>query len=233
MENNMKKENIELGLGWFDRLLQIAEKYKIRTILKAVLILLIISASVGFVLNPHWVFEQYNKWQNKQHQEQIEWRVENNLVIQSKLDKLLYSTGANRCVIMSLHNGLNDINNVPFLRASAIFESINNTYPIGNQYQKVVLSLFPFSNHLYFNDYWYGNVEDLKSIDVNLYHKLAGNCTKHFCAVTIQGVDKKIGFLFLTFQEVPTHNCLEIRNKVQHTALELALLLELNNRKGK
>lgn len=228
MEN---KEKITIGFEWFDRLLLIAEKYKIRTIFKAVLILMIIGASVGFILNPTWVFEQYEIWRNKQHQEDIEWRVENNTKIQSKIDKLLYSTNANRCVIMSLHNGLNDLNNVPFLRASAIFETINETYPIGNQYQKVILSLFPFSNYLYFNGYWGGNVEELKKIDVNLYHKLAGNGTKHFCAVTIRGVDKPIGFLFLTYGEEPTHNCMEIKQKIEQTSLELALLLELREYK--
>lgn len=229
MEN--KISNIDKFLGVFEKIVQFFQKYKIWDVLKALVFSILIGYMIYFAIYPETVFKKIEEIREKIHTEQIEWRVENNLVIQSKLDKLLYSTGANRCVIMSLHNGLNDINNVPFLRASAIFESINNTYPIGNQYQKVVLSLFPFSNHLYFNNYWYGNVEDLKSMDVNLYHKLAGNGTKHFCAVTIQGVDKKIGFLFLTFQEVPTHNCLEIRDKVQHTALELALLLELNNRK--
>lgn len=231
MEN--KINNIDKFLGVFEKIVQFFQKYKIIDVLKALMFSILIGYVIYFAINPKVVFEKIEDIKESLHTEQIEWRVENNLVIQSKLDKLLYSTGANRCVIMSLHNGLNDINNVPFLRASAIFESINNTYPIGNQYQKIVLSLFPFSNYLYSNNYWYGNVEDLKSIDVNLYHKLAGNNTKHFCAVTIQGVENKIGFLFLTFQEIPIHNCLEIKTKVQHTALELALLLELKNKKGK
>lgn len=224
-------EKIEKGLGWLDKALQIVEKYKIKTIFKAFGIIIVLSLVIGFLKNPTWLLEKWKEWEETRHSEQMEWRMSNTAEIQKKLDKLMYSTSANRVVVLSLHNGLNDINNIPYLRTSAIFETVNNTYPISQDYQNCILSLIPFSHKLYYEGYFCGNVEEIKEIDKSLYHKLASNGCEHFCAVTIQGIDKPIGFIFLTYTEMPEHNCEKIKAEVQRTALELSVLLELQNYK--
>ena len=224
-------EKIEKGLGWLDKALQIVEKYKIKTIFKAFGIIIVLSLVIGFLKNPTWILEKWKEWEEDRHSEQMEWRMSNTAEIQKKLDKLMFTTNANRCVIMSLHNGLNDINNIPYLRTSAIFETVNNAYPISQEYQNCILSLIPFSHKLYYEGYFCGNVEEIKEIDKSLYHKLASNGCEHFCAVTIQGIDKSIGFIFLTYTEMPEHNCDKVLKEVQKTALELSVLLELQNYK--
>lgn len=222
-------ENIDKGLGWLDRALEIVEKYKIRTIAKAVAIILVIAALIGFLKNPLWLYEKIEQAKEKEHTEKLIERTENNYKIQTAIEKLMYKTNASRCVIISLHNGLNDINNIPYLRGSAIYESLNdNVMPVSEQYQNVMLSLYPFTNHLYFNDFFCGDLTELKEIDKSMYHRFAANDTTHICAVSIQGKEKPIGFLFLTYTYDVEHNCSEIKREVQHTALELSYLLELN-----
>lgn len=222
-------ENIDKGLGWLEKSLQIIEKYKIRTILKGVFVILVIAALIGFIKNPLWLYEKIEQAKEKEHTEKLIERTENNYKIQTAIEKLMYKTNASRCVIISLHNGLNDINNIPYLRGSAIYESLNdNVMPVSEQYQNVMLSLYPFTNHLYFNDFFCGDLTELKEIDKSMYHRFAANDTTHICAVSIQGKEKPIGFLLLTYTYDVEHNCSEIKREVQHTALELSYLLELN-----
>lgn len=223
------EQKIDKGLGWLEKCLSIVEKYKFKTIFKAVAVILIIAATVGFLKNPTWIFEKMEEVRQKEHTEQLIKRTENNYKIQSSIEKLVYKTNASRCVIISLHNGLNDINNIPYLRGSAIYESMNeNVIPVSEQYQNVILSLFPFTNYLYFNDFWCGDLSELKKMDKSLYHRLAANDTSHFCAMTIEGKDKPIAFIFLTYTYDVEHSCVDVKKEVQHTALELSYLLELN-----
>lgn len=225
----MDINNVNTGLGWIEKSLQIVEKYKIKTILKGVFVILIIAALIGLIKNPLWLYERIEEAKEKEHTEKLIERTENNYKIQSTIEKLMYKTNASRCVIISLHNGLNDINNIPYLRGSAIYESLNdNVIPVSEQYQNVMLSLYPFTNHLYFNDYFCGDLAELKKIDKSMYHRFAANETTHLCAVTIQGKEKPIGFLFLTYTYDVEHTCLDVKKEVQHTALELSYLLELN-----
>lgn len=220
-------EKIDKGLGWLDKTLQIVEKYKLKTIFKGVFIILLIAAVVGFISNPTWVFEKIEEAKQKEHIEQLVKRTENNYKIQSTIERLMYKTNASRCVIISLHNGLNDINNIPYLRGSAIYECMDdNVIPVSEQYQNVMLSLFPFTNYLYFNDYWCGDLTELKKMDKSLYHRLAANDTSHFCAMTIEGKDKPIAFIFLTYTYDVEHSCVDVKKEVQHTALELSYLLD-------
>lgn len=223
----MNKVDLDKPLSWLDKALNIVEKYKIKTILKAFGLILMIALLIAFINNPTYIFDKWQEIQEREHTEQIEWRMSNTIEIQKKLDRLMFTTEANRCVVMSLHNGLNDVNNIPYLRTSAIFETVNNTYPISDEYQNCILSLIPFATTLYFDGYWCGDVEDLREIDKSLYHKLASNNCEHFCAVTIQGIEKPIGFIFLTYTDFPEHNCDKVLKEVQKTALELSVLMEI------
>lgn len=227
-------ENTEKGLGFLDKALGMVEKYKITTILKGVLIILIISATVGFINNPTWVFEKYDEWKEKEHNELIESRLVNTSKINNLLSKSLYKMNVDRIILLECHNGNNGIGGLPFAKCTATFEVLNDSdtiYPVANQYQEVNLSLMPFANYLFENGYWCGDISELKSIDRTLYHKMASNGTTHFASAVIEGVDAPLAFLFVSFSSLPdTHNCSEIRENIRHLSLEIALLLELNKR---
>lgn len=222
--------NVNTGLGWLDKALGMVEKYKLRTIFKALLIIVIISITVGFINNPTFVFEWYKKWEEDQHTERIEQRLQTNEKIHLACEKLMYKVGADRVMLLELHNGGTNIAGLPFLKASCIYEAMNDgVYPIADQYQQQQLSLIPFSSYLAQHTHWCGNVEDLQAIDKTLYYRMVSNGTEHFAAKCIHGVNTPVAFIFVSFKEVPdNHDCQKIREEIRHTALEIALLLELN-----
>lgn len=223
-------EKIEKGVGILDKALSLVEKYKIRTIFKGIFIILLIAGVFGFISNPTYVFEQYKQWEDDQHKAKIEFRLKNTEKLHVKAEQLMYRVGADRVLILELHNGLNGMGGLPFAKCSATYEALNiSTHPVADQYQSVNLSLMPFASHLFTNGYWCGNIEDLEKIDRGLYHKMAANDTTHFAACVVEGVDEPLAFLFVSFKNIEdNHNCEEIRENLRHIALETALLLELN-----
>lgn len=222
-------DSTEKGLGFLDKALGIVEKYKMATIFKGVIIVLVIAATVGFIQNPTWIFEKYKEWEDAQHKEQLELRLQNTNKINHLLNKSLYKMDVDRLILLECHNGQSGIGGLPFAKATATFEMLNDdTYPVAQQYQGVNLSLMPFAGYLFENGYWCGNTEELKAIDKSLYHKIAGNGTEHFAACVIEGVDAPLAFMFVSFNKLKEgHNCDTIRENLRHLSLEIALLLEL------
>lgn len=229
MSNNNNIENTEKGIGFLERVMQLVSKYSIFQFLKGFLIIVFLALIIGFISNPTAIFEEYKKWEDTQHKEQLELRLSNTNKINHLLDKALYKMNVDRIILLECHNGNTGIGGLPFAKCTATFEVLNDdVLPVASQYQDVNLSLMPFSSYLFTNGYWCGDVEELKNIDKGLYHKMAGNGTTHFASCVIEGVESPLAFLFVSFKEVgENHNCEEIRDNIRHLSLELALLLEL------
>ena len=234
MDNIDNIENTSKGLTLLDKVLGMVDKYKISTILKSLFLLLIISFSIAFASHPTWIFDKYLEYEEKIHAEKMSLRLRNTDKIQTLLEKNLYKIGADRIVLLELHNGANGEGGLPFYKCSATYESINDgVYPVSSQYQSVNLSLMPFATYLFQNRYFYGSIEDIGDIDRALYYKMASNSAKRVYATVIEGVDKPIAFLFVTFQndeeigEIDWET--EDLDNINHLSLEIALLLELNN----
>lgn len=227
MENMSKVDN---GLNWLDKALQLIDKYRIATIFKGLLILLIVALTVGFINDPTYIFRKYKEYEQADHERKMELSMRNHEKLHILCEKLMYKTEADRVMILTLHNGNISNGGIPFTKCTATIESINEgIYPVASQYQETQLSLMPFVNHLFEVGYWCGDTEQIKSIDRGLYYKMMSNGTEHFAACVIEGVDKPLAFLLVSFADIPEHQCEEVRENIRHIALETALLLEINN----
>ena len=90
----------------------------------------------------------------------------------------------------------------------------------------------PFITHLFKNGYWCGNVDDLTEIDKALAFKLKSNGTEHFTACVIEGIDKPLAILIVSFDKQPDehHNCNLNRENIRHVAMELSVIFEVEAR---
>ena len=222
---------IEKGLNWFEKALNIIDKYQVKTLFKAVILILVIAGTVGFVQNPTFIFEKYKEWETEQHTMALEKRMKNNNKIQLLCEKLLYKVDAKRVVVLELHNGLTSNGNLPFAKCTATYEALNDgIQPVSSQYQNTNLSLMPFASELFDVQYWCGDTEALQDIDRGLYFKLMSNGTEHFACAVINGVDKPLALMFVSFDKPTTeHSCEHIKEAIQHSSLELALLMEIKS----
>lgn len=223
-------EKIDKGINWIERVLQIIDKYKFRTIIKAVGIIFLIALTVGVIQHPTWLFERYQEWEEKQHTEKLTHRLQHNEKLHILVEKLLYKVNADRVLLLELHNGNTGLGGYPFAKCSATYEALNNVdYPVADQYQDLNLSLMPFASVLFNNGYWCGNTDELKEIDKALCYKMLGNDISHFAGIVIKGIEKPLAFLLVKFQSIEDiHNCEEVHKILNENALQIALMLELN-----
>lgn len=226
----MAKGNIDgtgTGIGFMERILALVNKYHFKDFLKAFTVLILIGLGVWFISNPGWVFERYDKWAEQKHERMTEIRRDNSERINLLLDKALYRMGADRIVLLELHNGTTGASGLPFEKCSATYEAVDYVRPVSNQYQNVNISLYPFTKYLKDNGYWQGKVEDLISIDKSLSYRMMSNGVESLAGCLIEGVDKPLAFLFVTYgEEGCSLDSTAVRNDVRHVAMELALLLE-------
>lgn len=239
-ENKEKKEKIEINidntdsaLGWVEKFLSLLSKYGFWKILGATIGVAIVSILLYFAFNWEKAFELYDAWQARQHDDNMELRVENGPKVQSLTDKLTYKVDASRVLILEMHNGVTSGGGLPFTKCSATYESLNlGISPVAEQYQEVNMSLMPFTNFLFERGYWCGDTDELLEIDKALYYKMKSNKTDHFAACVIEGVDSKaIAFMIVSFdapaENMDKHNCESVREYIRHVAMEVAIYLEV------
>lgn len=220
--------NQEQSLSMVERVLQICDKYSVWKILKALLMLILVSYVCWFAFSPSRLFELYDKYRDQEHDELLEKRRETNPKIQLACDQLRTQASADRVIFLELHNGKISTGGLPFEHASASCESLaDNIWPVADQYQNVSLSLLPFSNYLFENTYYSGDIGGLQDIDKSLMYRMMSNGVTHCAMIVVQGVDKPVGLLVLTYTNTVDHDCPYIRKKMENTALKLGVLVEV------
>jgi hypothetical protein len=236
-EKNESKEPIVIDntsnvLSWLEKILKLIKNYGIGKIITGALLIAFLSIVFWFIFNPTRAFEVYDDWKSRQHTALMDIRIENAPKIQSIIDKLTYKVGASRTVILELHNGNESIGGIPFTKCSATYESLNiGAAPVAQHYQAQNLSLIPFATFLFEKGFWCGNLEELAEIDKALAFKMQSNKTEHFAACIIEGVDRPLAILIVSFDSVnDRHNCDEVRENIRHIAMELSVMFELEKR---
>jgi hypothetical protein len=242
MEQNKQQEKkdftistsfVTSTIGALDKVLTMVKEYGIVRILTTTFLIAFISIFFFFVLNPNKVFEFYDEWKIRQHDKLMEMRMDNTPKIQSLVDKLTYKVDASRTLLLELHNGNTGNGGFPFTKCSATFEGLNvGVHPISDQYQNNNLSLIPFSTFIFERGFWCGNTDELMAIDKALCYRLKSNKTEHFAACVVEGIDKELAIIFVSFDKVPDeqHNCQFVRENLRHIAMEIAILLEVEKR---
>jgi hypothetical protein len=237
---NEKKEPIVIDnssnvIGWLERMTKLVKEYGITKILISAILVAFLSLVFWFLFNPTKAFEIYEDWKQRQHEALMELRMETAPKIQTSLDKLTYKVDASRSVILELHNGTSNNGGIPFTKCSATYEALNiGVPPIASEYQEQNLSLIPFAHFLFERGYWCGNTDELMEIDRALCYKLKSNKTEHFAACVIEGIDKPLAFMIVSF-EAPlseSHKCDEVRENIRHITMELAVYFEVEKRIG-
>ena len=219
-------------LSFLEKGLKLVKEYGITKILTVSLLIALISAFFYFVFTPEKAFEIYETWKKQRHDDLIELRIENAPKIQSQLDKLTYKVNASRIMVLEMHNGSEGNGGLPFTKCTATYEALNiGEHPASHLYQQQNMSLIPFTTYLFEHGYWYGNTDDIMNIDKGLCYKMKSNSTEHFAACVIDGIDKPLAFLIVSFKTKPneTHDCAYVRENIRHVAMEIAVYLEVEN----
>lgn len=226
MKENNNIENTSTAIGWFERVLDIANKYRIQTILKSVFIILLIAGTVGFIKNPTWIFEKLQELERMEHTERVEMALKNTQLIQYEMDALRNKTNASRVVLLTFHNQKETLNGVPYVYLTAQNEALDyGIAPIAERYENLKCSLYPFVNYIIQNGYFSGDIEELTKIDKALAYRMMGNDVTHTSILNIEG-ETLLGVLVITYTgDCKDHNCRDVELDVRKSATKIGILL--------
>lgn len=156
-----------------EKFLGMIDKFGIRKILEAMLLVVLFVFLTIFAFKPETVFGAYDKYRENQHTERMAERLDNTPLIQKALDDYRHDVDASRVAIFELHNSTNSLDGMPFLFASMTYESINpGLMSAAMEFDNVRLSLYPIATYLREHEVWYGKVDDLDQIDHIAWQRL-------------------------------------------------------------
>lgn len=221
-----KIDNTERGIGWFERILELVEKYKIKHFIKASFVIVLIACVVGFIKNPTWVIEKIHEWERKEHTERVEMAMKNTQLIQYEMDALRVKTNASRVVLLTFHNQKQTLNGVPYIYLTAQNEALDyGIAPIAEKYESLKCSLYPFVNYIIQNEYFSGDITELAKIDKALAYRMMGNDVTHTSILNIEG-ETLLGVLVVTYTgDCKDHNCRDVELDVRKSATKIGILL--------
>lgn len=225
MEN--KLNIVDQLFGIITKVSEWLDKFGVFKLFKTAFAIFLLYWMCVIAFKPSIVFEKYQEWYDKVHNDKIEKTIESHYQIHGHLTDLRYRSGAMRAMILSLHNGSANINGqYQFLKVSALFEECGDYYSVSDEWNEVHISTFPIFAYLYTNDYFCGSIENVRDIDKKLYHRLAANEVGWIHIEALIGDnDKTIGFLVLTWETEPEGH-LALHNEVYKAASRISRLME-------
>ena len=165
-------ERVNTTMSWVDKFLKMIDKYSVKKILQAMLLVFLLVFLGIFAFKPEAIFKSYEDYRERTHNERMDKRHNNTPLIQAELDNLRIRYDVSWVSVWELHNNTNNLDGLPFIFASLNYESMNpGLVPIAEQFDNVRLSLYPISTYLRNNEMWYGEVEELKEVDYSAYYR--------------------------------------------------------------
>ena len=210
------KPDIDSGLSWLERILQLCKEYGVFNILKGLFILIMLSLTLRICYNPSFLFDKYTDYMIQRHVKELHKRTEYDQQIKSLLPVYLYKYHADRVWIIQYHNGIMD-----WQHGTMSFELCNDDVEsIKNQYNDFNLTWINLPYYLKENEVFIGDMVKLDSIDSTLYTQLKKNNVQYLaCTIIKDNSGYPIGILGVTWKNIPP-NIDRLQNKIHNYLID-------------
>lgn len=210
------KPDINSGLSWLERILQLCKEYGVFNILKGLFILIMLSLTLRICYNPSFLFDKYTDYMTQRHTKELYERTEYDQQVKSLLPVYLYKYHADRVWIIQYHNGIMD-----WQHGTMRFELCNDDVEsIKNQYNDFNLTWINLPYYLKENEVFIGDIVKLDSIDSTLYTQLKKNDVQYLaCTIIKDSSGYPIGILGVTWKNIPP-NIDSLQNKIHNYLID-------------
>lgn len=210
------KPDIDSGLSWLERILQLCKEYGVFNILKGLFILIMLSLTLRICYNPSFLYDKYTDYMTQRHAKELHKRTEYDQQIKSLLPVYLYKYHADRIWIIQYHNGIMD-----WQHGTMRFELCNDEVEsIKNQYDDFNLTWINLPYYLKTNEVFIGDMVKLDSIDSTLYTQLKKNNVQYLaCTIIKDNSGYPIGILGVTWKNIPP-NIDRLQNKIHNYLID-------------
>lgn len=210
------KPDINSGLSWLERILQLCKEYGVFNILKGLFILIMLSLTLRICYNPSFLFDKYTDYMTQRHTKELYERTEYDQQVKSLLPVYLCKYHADRVWIIQYHNGIMD-----WQHGTMRFELCNDDVEsIKNQYNDFNLTWINLPYYLKENEVFIGDIVKLDSIDSTLYTQLKKNDVQYLaCTIIKDSSGYPIGVLGVTWKNIPP-NIDRLQNKIHNYLID-------------
>lgn len=210
------KPDIDSGLSWLERILQLCKEYGVFNILKGLFILIMLSLTLRICYDPSFLFDKYTDYMTQRRAKKLHERTEYDQQIKSLLSVYLYKYHADRIWIIQYHNGIMD-----WQHGTMRFELCNDEVEsIKNQYNDFNLTWINLPYYLKTNEVFIGDMVKLDSIDSTLYTQLKKNNVQYLaCTIIKDNSGYPIGILGVTWKNIPP-NIDRLQNKIHNYLID-------------
>lgn len=194
------KPDVNSGLSWLEKILQLYKEYGIIGILKGAFTLVIFSITLQICYNPGYLFDKYTEYQQQKHTRELLQRSEYDFQLKNLLPMYLYKYRADRVWVIQYHNGTMD-----WQHGTMRFELCNkNIHSVKNQYNDFNLTWLNLPYYLQENEIFIGDLDQLNEIDHVLCSQLEKNEVKYLaCTLVRDNSGYPIGVFGVTWNELP------------------------------
>lgn len=203
--NKMKENKIPDVSGtitWFERTSAFIKKTGLKDIIVTSMVIFMFIV-IGYVaINPSKTIERYEKIIEKKHTESVMRRLNNEPKIREGLISLKSELNADRVYILETHNGGTNLAGLPFLYVDLTYAEPKTSLGwLENEYRNVRLSRYPWASALYENTSWNAPVEDLETLDPELYHRLKSEGVEYMAAIMMYGEHSPSGVIGIVYTD--------------------------------
>lgn len=152
--------------------------------------------------------EDIKKQKEEVHKELVDRRFQSTPLINNEIKDLIIDLGADRVLVLEMHNGTNNLNGLPFVFFDATYEE---TAPdieyVSDQFKNFNMGRYPFIGSHFNEGIWIGSLEEIEKEDPRLASTLKFVDTNYLAVMVIEGVQGPLGILTVAFKsidELPT-----------------------------
>lgn len=195
------EQNVEKGIGWLQKLLELQQKYGFFSILKGLFIILVTGYVIFFALNPKYLLDRFETIQLEKHDKEAAKRFKVDGETRVTVSKLLSLVDADRAWFIDIHNGKKNLSTgLGYLYGDMLVEEcMDGIEPVEHEWQDVYLPKYPLVSKVYDDGYFWGSVDSIKSIDKSLYFKLKSNDVNEIAMMFLFNGETPLGILGISF----------------------------------
>jgi hypothetical protein len=192
-------------IGWLEKLFALIKKSGIQNIILTIMMLFLVIVVGQVAFHPESFIKKIETIQQEQHQKSINKRIESTPKIREAMLDFRSEINADRVFVMEAHNGGQNLDNLPFLYVDLTYaEPKASTSWLLDEYINVRLSRYPCATILFEETYILMSIEQIKTVDPELYYRLDKDNVKFLCMMILYNGKAAIGAIGATYTDI-TH----------------------------
>lgn len=203
-ENKEKVTIIDSGVSTFGRMIEIVKNNSLWTLFKTFVVAVFFGLLAFVILNPTYIFEKYQEYEDKKHSEELAERFNRMEELNGELSETLMELHADRAFFIEYHNSVKSLQGAPFAYGSMSFEKLHPNRDVmfmADEYSDFPLTKYEMVSYLYENKFFIGTIDELMEIDMRLATKLQASNVTQVALIEVWGDNQPLGILGVTWGE--------------------------------